>query len=186
MISIMSLWLPVLVSAVGVFIVSSVIHTFLKYHANDFVKLGAEDAYRSAVRSLDIPPGEYMVPRMTHEEMKDPANMEKFKQGPVALITVLPNEVPNMARSLSLWFAYCVAVSVFAAYVAGRTLTAGADGMMVFRIAGTVAFAGYALALFHDSIWFERKWSTTWKFVFDGLVYALLTGAVFSWLWPTA
>jgi hypothetical protein len=35
-----------------------------------------------------------------------------------------------------------------------------------------------------DSIWFFRHWSTSLKNVFDGLIYALLTGGVYGWLWP--
>ena len=56
--------------------------------------------------------------------------------------------------------------------------------MSVFRIAGTVAFAGYTLALWQNVIWFSKSTTTTTKSTFDGLVYALLTGGVFGWLWP--
>ena len=35
-----------------------------------------------------------------------------------------------------------------------------------------------------ESIWKGQSWSTTLKFVFDGLVYGLLTAGVFGWLWP--
>jgi hypothetical protein len=38
--------------------------------------------------------------------------------------------------------------------------------------------------LLQGSIWAWRRWSTTLKGVFDGLVYALLTAGVFGWLWP--
>lgn len=186
MVSLMSLWVPTLLSAVVVFIASSIIHMFLKYHGSDFVKLDSEDTVRGALGPLNIPPGEYMVPHVRHEEMKQPENLEKFESGPVALITVLPNGVPGMGKSLGLWFAYCLLVSLFAAYLAGRTLMPGTEYMEVFRVAGTVAFAGYALALLHDSIWFARKWSTTAKFMFDGLIYAVLTAGVFGWLWPAA
>ena len=43
MVSIISLWLPILLSAVAVFIASSVIHMVLKYHNSDFKKIPAED-----------------------------------------------------------------------------------------------------------------------------------------------
>jgi hypothetical protein len=54
----------------------------------------------------------------------------------------------------------------------------------VFRIAGTVAFAGYALALAQPSIWYGRSWTATLKSMFDGLIYALLTAGTMGWLWP--
>ena len=53
-----------------------------------------------------------------------------------------------------------------------------------FRFVGCTAFIGYAVALWQNSIWFKRKWSTTAKNTFDGLVYALLTAGTFGWLWP--
>ena len=85
---------------------------------------------------------------------------------------------------LTLWFIYCVVVAKFAAYVAGLALAPGAPYMTVFRITGTVAFAGYALALAQHSIWYQRSWMTTARSMFDGLVYALLTAGTFGWLWP--
>jgi hypothetical protein len=33
-------------------------------------------------------------------------------------------------------------------------------------------------------VWKQKPWSMTFKHVFDGLVYALLTAGVFGWLWP--
>jgi hypothetical protein len=56
--------------------------------------------------------------------------------------------------------------------------------MTVFRVVSTVAFMAYALALPQHSIWYRRSWATTMKSVFDGLIYGLVTGAAFAWLWP--
>ena len=39
MISLMDLWLPVLLSAVLVFVVSSILHMVLQYHKSDYAKL---------------------------------------------------------------------------------------------------------------------------------------------------
>jgi hypothetical protein len=89
-----------------------------------------------------------------------------------------------MGKSLFLWFVYSVAVGVFAAYVAGRALTSGASYLEVFRFAGVSAFLGYAGALWQMSIWYKRAWSITVKHTVDGLIYALLTGGFFGWLWP--
>jgi len=43
MVSIVSLWLPILLSAAAVFILSSIIHMVLKYHNNDFKALPSEE-----------------------------------------------------------------------------------------------------------------------------------------------
>lgn len=187
MVSMTALWLPILVSAVAVFIVSSVIHMVLGYHQSDYSALPAEGEIADALRPHGLPPGDYIVPH--GEGMKalsDPDYIDRATRGPNALITVLPNGLPSMARPLILWFLFCVLVGGFAAYVSGRALGPGAHYLEVFRFAGAAAFGGYALALIEDSIWYHRKWSTTAKNVFDGLVYALVTAGVFGWLWPGA
>ena len=56
--------------------------------------------------------------------------------------------------------------------------------MTVFRVAATVAFVGYSLALMQQSVWYSRRWTTTLRSMFDGLIYGLATGALFMWLWP--
>jgi hypothetical protein len=183
MVSILSLLIPILLSAVLVFIASSVIHMFLGYHANDFRGVPDEDAARAALRA--VPPGEYAMPWAgSMEAMKSPEFTEKMKAGPIVFMTVRPGRAPSMGRELTLWFVYCVVVSLFAAYIAGRALAPGASYMDVFRFAGTTAFAGYALAQWQQTIWYHRSAMTSLKNTFDGLVYALLTAGVFGWLWP--
>lgn len=183
MIPVLSLWLPILVAAVLVFVVSSLIHTVLGYHAGDFAALPDEDSARSALSG--VPAGDYAIPHASSkEERSSEAYQAKMNEGPVAFMTVFPGGEVGMGASLVQWFLYCVLVGLFAAYVAGRALPAGAEYLSVFQIAGSVAFAGYALALLQNSIWLRRKWSTTLKSVFDGLVYALLTAGTFGWLWP--
>jgi len=185
MVPLVSLWLPILLSAVFVFAVSSIIHMFLPYHRNDFRKLSEEDGVMKALRPFAVPPGEYMFPRAgSMKEMGSPEYIAKHKAGPVALITVLPSGEMSMTKSLVLWFVYNLAISGCAAYVAGRALAPDAHYLSVFRFAGTTAFLAYAAAHWQSSIWFNRAWSTTLKNTFDGLIYALVTAGVFGWLWP--
>jgi hypothetical protein len=180
-----TLWLPILLSAVVVFVVSSLIHMVSPWHKSDYPQMPNEDRVRDALRPLAIPPGDYFVPRpASREEMRSPAFAEKMKQGPIVFFTVLPNGPMAMRRSLILWFVYAVALGIFAAYVAGRALPPGAAFWQVVRFAGVTAFLGYAAALWQLSIWYHRAWVTTLKATVDGLVYALLTGGVLGWLWP--
>ncbi|MBR9989938.1 MAG: hypothetical protein KFH98_09295 [Gemmatimonadetes bacterium] len=184
MVSLMSLMIPIVVSAVLVFIASSIIHMFLGYHANDFVAVPDEDAVRRALST--VPPGEYGVPYAgSMAAMKSAEFTEKMKAGPVVLMTVSPGAAPTMSRELTLWFVFCLVVSIFAGYVAGRALPLGADYLDVFRFAGTTAFAGYALAQWQNTIWYRRSAMTSLKNTFDGLIYALITAGVFGWLWPS-
>jgi hypothetical protein len=179
------LWLPILLSAVIVFVVSSIIHTVLPWHKSDYPKMPNEDKAMDALRPLAIPPGDYMVPRPTsRQDMRSPEFLEKMKKGPVMVLTVMPSGAMAMGKNLTLWFVYSVVVGIFAAYVAGRALPPGTQYLQVFRFVGTTAFIGYSLALWQMSIWYRRAWTTTIKATVDGLLYALLTAGTFGWLWP--
>lgn len=185
MLSLLSLWLPILVAAVVVFIASSIIHMALPYHKGDMIKVPKEDEVREALRKFAIPPGDYGVPHASSmKEGSSPEFTAKLKQGPVLFMSVAKNGPPNMALSFVLWFFYLLAVGKLAAYVASLALPYGAAFLPVFRLTGMVAFAGYSLALLQRPIWYGGGWWATLKSVFDGLVYALLTAAVFGWLWP--
>lgn len=185
MVSVISLWLPILVAAVLVFAASSFIHMVLTYHRSDFKKVPSEEAVMEALGKIGIPPGEYALPWAgSPKEMGNPEFIEKMTRGPVAFLTVLPSGPPSMGKNLLLWFLYCIVVGIFAAYIAGRALGPEAAYLQVFRLAGCTAFVGYSLALWQNSIWYKRSWSTTLKSTFDGLVYGLLTGGAFGWLWP--
>lgn len=185
MVHIMSLWLPILISSVLVFIASSIIHMMLGYHRSDYKKLPSEGEIMDALRKFNISPGDYHFPRPdSMKAMKDPAFIEKRTKGPVGMMTIFTPGPPSMGAELFQWFLYIVLVGVFAGYVAGRALEPGAPYLSVFRFAGTTAFAGYSLALLQNMIWYKRSRSATAKTMFDGLVYALLTAGVFGWLWP--
>jgi hypothetical protein len=185
MTSLASLWLPILLSAVIVFVASSIIHMALPWHKNDYGQVPQESQVMDALRPFSIAPGDYMLPRCSDmQQSRTPEFQAKLKQGPVMLISVWPNGPMSMTNSLVLWFVYSIVVGVFAAYVASVALPPGAAYLHVFQIVGTVAVAGYALALWPMSIWFRRAWSTTIKSSIDGLIYAALTAGVFGWLWP--
>ena len=180
-----ALWLPILVSAVVVFIISSVIHMALPWHKNDYPKIPNEDGVMNALRPFAVPPGDYMVPRASSmKEMNSPEFKEKKNAGPVFLISVWPNGQASMFKNLIQWFIYSLVIGIFAAYVAGRALPAGAEYLQVFRFTGVTAFLGYSAALWQMSIWYNRPWSMTIKSTVDGLIYALLTAGIFGWLWP--
>lgn len=187
MVALTSLWLPILVSAVLVFVASSVIHMTLGYHNSDYGKLPREDDVIAALRPMNIPPGDYFLPWAGGAAaMKDPVFQEKWTRGPVATLTVLPAGANFMGAQLAQWFVYAAAVAFFAGYVASRVIPPGGDYLTVFRIVGTTTFMGYTLGLWQMSIWYKRSLATTLKSTFDGLVYACLSAGAFGWLWPPA
>jgi hypothetical protein len=180
-----ALWLPILLSAVIVFVASSIIHMVLPWHKGDYRKMPDEQKVQDALRPFSIAPGDYMLPcPSSSQEMRSPDFLERVKKGPVMVVTVMPNRMMPIGKNLVNWFIYSAVVSFFAAYVAGRALPAGTPYLRVFRFVGTTAFLGYSAALWQMSIWYRRCWTTTIKSTIDGLIYGLLSAGVFGWLWP--
>ncbi len=182
-----SLWLPVVVSAVAVFIVSSIVHMVLKYHKADYKKLSDEDSVRQAVGKLGLGPGLYMMPHCADpSQMKDPAVLKKYEEGPVGYLTVMRNGMPKLGGYLLQWFLFCFLVSFVTGYLARHTLPSDADCVMILRLTATVAFMGYGFGYIQDSIWKAIPWSNSLRGLLDAVLYAVTTGAVFCWLWPSA
>jgi cellobiose-specific phosphotransferase system component IIC len=183
--TLLPLWMPVLASAVAVFVASSLVHMVLKWHLSDQSGLANEDAVADALRGAA--PGEYRLPWCaTMEAMKAPAFQEKLKRGPVAVVGVYAQgDVGKaFARSLAQWFVYALVVSLLAGHVAFAVLGRTAEHDFIVHTVGLTAFAGYGLGLAQQSIWGPKKWWPTVKSMIDALVYAMLTGFIFSWLWP--
>lgn len=181
----MSLWLPILVSAAIVFVASSIIHMATKWHADDYPKLESQDKVMDALRPFGMTPGDYMIPRPNDmKDMGTPEFQEKLKKGPVVVMTVMPNGMMDMGKSLGGWFAFCLVVNLFAGYVASASLGAGTTYLKVFQVVGTAAFMGYSFALWPMTIWYHRSMRITAKATIDGLLFGLLTAGTFGWLWP--
>jgi hypothetical protein len=179
-----ALWLPILLSAVIVFVASSIMHMALPYHRNDYKKLPDEDKVLPALRAAGLQRGLYVFPFCTHKEMKTPEAIEKYKQGPVGMMTVFPSGPPFIPKFLGLWFGYCLVISFFVAYLSAHTVPTGTDYLAVFRVVGTAAFLVYGLGPLANAIWKGMPWSFVTLEAIDGLVYALLTAGTFGWLWP--
>lgn len=180
-----SLWLPVVVSAVAVWIVSAVVHMVLRYHRADYKRLPDEDSVAQALRPARLAPGYYVMPyAMGPGQMTDPAVLKRYDEGPVALLTVLRNGPPVMGKYLVQWFLFCLLASYVTAYVARHTLSPASDGLTVMRITGTVAFAAYGFGYLQDSIWKGIPWPNSLRGIVDAVLYALTTGLVFRLLWP--
>jgi hypothetical protein len=180
-----ALWLPILVATVIVFLVSSVIHMAPLWHRGDLPAIPREAEVSAVLRPFAIPPGDYMVPRAADmEAMKSPEFAERVRQGPNMLVTVLPNTQWSMGRNLSLWFLYCLIVSILTAIVAGCAFPANPRYASLMRVVGVTSFMGYAVALWQMSVWYRRAWSMTFKVTIDGIIYGVLTAVAFGWFWP--
>jgi len=186
MVLLSELWLPMLLSAVFVFVVSSLVHMVLGVHKNDYKRLGSEEKVLEALRAQSVQPGEYMFPACPHsmKDMGSPEMVAKYKQGPVGQLVVLQPGVPSIGKNLLQWFLYCVVIGIFTGYIAHLGLDRGAHYLKVFQLTGAAAVGMYAFAAIPNSIWKGISWNTTLKFVFDGILYGLVTAGTFGWLWP--
>ena len=184
MVPLTALWLPIVLSAVIVFVASSIMHMLLPYHRSDYQRLPDENNLLAKLRAAGLKRGLYIFPFGTHKDMKSPAMMEKYQHGPVGMMTVLSNGLPVMPKFLGMWFVYCLIIGFFVAYLAAHTVAPGTDYLAVFRVVGTAAFLAYGLGQLSNGIWKGQTWSATIKEVIDGLIYGLLTAGTFGWLWP--
>ena len=181
------LWLPILLSAVAVFIASSVIHMATPMHKKDYAQLPNQDAVMEAMRNAGVQRGAYVFPYASSmKEMGDEAFIAKQNAGPVGFMQVLPNGPMQMGSQLVAWFVYSVLISVFEGYIATLIVGKGGDYHVVFRVTGTVAILGYALSGVQESIWKGVSWAVTFRFFIDGVIYGLLTAGVFGAMWPAA
>jgi hypothetical protein len=185
MVTVGALWLPILLSAVIVFVMSFLVWNVLPWHKKEWQGLPNEESVRQALK--DVPAGLYHVPHpATREQMKDPAFQRKCAEGPMVMMSVMRKGMPSLGKSLAQWFVYLLLLFIVVAYLAGRVLPPGTQYLEVFRVVGTVTWLAFGAALVQQSIWFGQPWrSVLWQQV-DALLYGLLTAGVYGWLWPAA
>lgn len=182
-----ALWLPIVLSAVFVFIASALINMLLKFwHAPDYRRFSNEDEVRAAIRKGNPQsPAQYALPYCSPETMKNPAMQEMLKEGPVGMVYLRRPGSMNMGASLFQWFLFCGLVSLFCAMIA-IVLPPGADRHLVFHTVALSALMGHAFGCFTDGIWRVFPWKAAFKYIVDGIIYAIITGCTFAWLWPVA
>ena len=185
MAAIAALWLPILLSAVVVFIVSAAVWMVMPHHKNDFAPASDQDALMDAVRGSTPGPGMYYFPWAAGGE-NSPEYREMARTGPVGILRVRdPEAALNMAPSMLKSVALYLVVSVFVAYLATVALEPGAAYLSVFQVTGTAAFMAYGFIGYQEAIWFGLPARVAFKHSLDGLAYALLTAGIFGGLWPS-
>jgi hypothetical protein len=178
------LWLPIVVSAVLVFVASSVIHMVVQWHKPEFHGFSNEDAVRAAINTGNAAPGQYIVPYCSDmKEIKTEPMQKKFQEGPIAYITLRTPGTPHMGGALGAWFALNVAIAVISAYLAAKTLPAGATAGQVCRVAGTLTFLAYGAGSIQMGIWMGKPWSSVAKDQLDAVIYAAITAGTFAFFW---
>ncbi len=177
----LQLWLPILITGVVLFFASFVAWTVLPHHEVDFSPLPDEDKLMETVKSLNLTPGSYMFPHMTHAQAKDPEKIAKYTSGPRGTLVVW--EMPNMGKNLLLTFVYFLLIALVTAYIAwealqGQTVTF----LKAFQIVGAIGVLTFASSGQLNAVWFPRR---TLMDFFDGIIYGVLMGLVFALCWPS-
>lgn len=179
------LWLPILLSGVALFICSFLAWAILPHHKDDYSSPPNEEAMRTAVRSLGLAPGRYMFPNCKdHKGMNDPELARKMAEGPMGMLNIWP--VPSMGKNMALTFLTFLIASAFVGYLARETLPNGAAFAKVFQIVGTAGILTWCFSFIPNMIWFNGGIRATVMCIIDGVVYGLVMGAVFAFLWPAA
>jgi len=183
----LTLWLPIVLSAVAVFFASSIIWMATPLHKKDYCAPPDEDAVLSALREGKYGPGLYCVPWCSPATMKDPAVQEKLKRGPWAHLAIMSGP-PSFGRCLAQWFAYQVVLAALIAYAASAAIgfNHGVEYLKVFQIVGAMAFIGHAAGPPCESIWRGISWKSSAVKMIDALEYTLLTAGIFASMWPRA
>ncbi|HEY4641969.1 MAG TPA: hypothetical protein VII75_11550 [Thermoanaerobaculia bacterium] len=182
MVTLSMLWLPILLSAVFIFIASNILWMALPFwHRPDYKKHPDEKTIQDALASGKS--GQYIVPCIDWNKTSA-EEREAMGTRPMALILLRNPGEMSMGKALACWFLYPVVIAIFVGYLAGHTLQAGVHYLTVFRVVGTAAFLAYGFRSVPDAIWYGKPWVVTIKDMIDGLIYALLMAGTFGWLWP--
>ncbi len=186
-VNILQLWLPIVLGTLFAWITSALLHMLVKHHNSDYQRLTNEDEVMDAVRNGSPSVGIHTYPYcIDMNEMKDEAVQERFKKGPVGLLTVLPNGMPNMGKLVSQQIGYFLVGCFLIAYCTTLALEPGAPYMTVFRFVASVGFLAFGWGVIPFSIWFGHMWTMTAKYLLDALIYGLIVAGTFAWLWPAA
>jgi len=178
------LWLPILLSAVVVFVISSLIHMVIKWHAFDYKGFSNEDEVRAALGANNVPGIKYVVPYCADmKEMGSEAMQKKYAEGPTAVVIFGPKGKPNMGKHLGLWFVWSLVIALVAAYLTARVVTIdSAHALRIAKFTGGITFVAHGFGSVQESIWMYRSWRSTATYLADALLYGLGTAAVFYFL----
>lgn len=180
-----ALWIPIVVSAVAVFMASFVAWVVIGHHNPDWKELPEEGGTIDYLQKSCTKPGQYMFPMArTKEQMDDPTKQQRMTSGPWGTVNVWSGPV-SMGSNLLKTFTFYLLTSFFIGYLATLALDPGAGFSKVFQVTGTAGILAYAFGVVPNAIWFGRHLRPLVMDVIDGVCFGLITGVVFGALWPS-
>lgn len=178
------LWLPILLSAVAVWIIAAIVWMALPHHKRDFIALADEDGFMEHVRRTGIKPGNYVFPDFRGRAAMESEKVKKaLEEGPVGHLSLWPTPLTMGGKMVATFVVYLV-VSTLIAYLTRAALPGPASFARVFQIAGTAGVLAYGFSHIPTAVWFGSYRRTIVANLIDGIVFGLVTGAIFAWRWP--
>ncbi len=183
MVPLEQLWIPIVLSAVLVFAMSSLIHMVFKWHNSEYHGVANEDEVRRVLRGNA--PGTYVIPYCPdHKDLKKPEVQQKFIEGPTGMLNLMQPGPPKMGAALGQWFALNLVIAIVVGYLAAHSVPLGAGFLAVARNVSLVTFLAYAGGSAANAIWMGKPKSAAMKEMLDAFLYGLVTAIAFGWLWP--
>jgi hypothetical protein len=181
---ILPLWLPIVLSAAAVWIVSLIVWTALPHHKGDFIGLPDEDGFMDYIRKSGIKPGNYAFPdARTRAAMQSEKVQKAWKDGPVGHFTLWPTPL-TMGGKMFGTFIVFLGVSALIAYLTRVALPSATPFAKVFQFATLAGILAYCFSSIPSALWWSSYRRTIAANVIDGILFAVITGAILAWRWP--
>ncbi len=182
------LWLPILLSAIAIWFISTIASMALPHHKQDWINLPdpptGEDNFMDDLRKRAIPPGNYLFPDFrTPAALKSPKVEQALKQGPVGHLSIWKTPVTMGDKLLGAFIVHLI-VAILIAYLTRLALPTSAPFAKVFQFAATAGILAYSFSSIPSALWFGAYKRTIIASVVDGIVFGLVIGAIFAWRWP--
>jgi hypothetical protein len=177
------LWLPILLSAALLFVLSAASHMVLPWRKGEWGRITDAGALQAAIR--DLAPGQYAFPAAPDpKQQMTPEWRARWAQGPSGWLTIAPRAPMQMGRSMALSFLVFLGVAFMIAYAASHALGRAPHYRTVFRLVGTLGTLSFGVGPIFNSIWYHRPWRAYVSDAIDALLFGLVMAGIFGWLWP--
>lgn len=187
------LWLPIVASAAAVWVASALAWMLIGHHKGDWKEVPNENEFIATVKRMGIAPGSYGFPEFRRlegmpKEAKH-AKWDEMQKSPIGLLRVWGPI--SMGRNMLFTFVVFLITSLLIGYLGWNALPHGTGAgetrpefAKVMQVIGTAGVLAYCVAGLPNDIWFQRSRREIATSLLDGVVFGLITGAVFAWLWP--
>lgn len=185
--TVLALWLPIVLSAAAVWIVSVIVWTAMPHHKQDFIGLPdspGEDGFMDYLRRSGIKPGNYAFPDC-HKPgaMKSEKVQKAWQEGPVGHLSVWKTPL-TMGDKMVGTFVVFVVVSALIAYLTRVAFPGPSPFAKIFQFATTAGILAYCFTSIPSALWWGSYKRTIVANFIDGVLFAVITGAIMGWGWP--